>query len=139
MFNGGPSLGDIGGILDKFDLSFEGIIDEFLEYYNELKSDILSFDPDIQDLTKLKPMSLPRFADLLQLGSKKPATQFSPDFKAKLWDKISKKFPSAYYNGVRIPGLRNGQSLSEAFPRGLGFPGEFECILFAWLGRTYSL
>lgn len=124
-FDVGP-LGDIGGILDKFDISFEGLIDEFISYFHELKSDMLTLDRDRQDLIDLKPMSLSSIPDLLQLGSKKPATQFSPAFKAILWNKLILKFSTAFYNGVRIPGLPIGQSLSDTFPGGDGFPSEFK-------------
>lgn len=127
-FDAGP-LGSISTILNKFDLSFNGLLDEFLEIYNEFKDDTLSnLDIDIQVLVDLKPNSLPHFPDLLQLGSKKPATQFSPEFKAKLWEKLTLKFPGAYHNGVRIPGLSLGMSLNDEFPDGVGFPGEFRRI-----------
>ena len=72
-------------------------------------------EPDILDLISLKPLALSNFPDLLSLGSKKPTTQYSPKFKEKLWNKLVLKFPSAFFNGVRIPGLKPGQSLKDSF------------------------
>ena len=121
-FEGGP-LGDIGGILDKFDLDFSGLVDDFLDYYRELANATLSLETNILDLVELKPLSLSNFPDLSSLGSKKPATQYSPKFKEKVWNKLVLKFPSAFYNGVRIPGLEPGKSLAESFSA-KDFPSE---------------
>ena len=123
-FDGGP-LGELGGVLDKFNITFSGLIDDFLSYFEELTSDILDLDTDRQDLIQLKPPSLPAFSDLLQLGSKKPATQFSPDFKLLLWKKLTTKFTSPFYNGVRIPGLPIGKSLIDEYGSdGVDFPSK---------------
>ena len=125
-FNAGP-LGSISGVLDKFNLSFDNLLDELLKLYHELRSDLLNLETEVQLLVDLKPKSLSNYPDFMQLGSKIPATQFSSAFKAQLWSTLTTKFPTATYNGVSIPGLTNGMSLNDQFPNGNGFPSKFKC------------
>ena len=69
-FEGGP-FDDIGSVLDKFGLNFNtSLVDEFKEYYNSFKADILGMDGELQDLINLRPKSLSKYSELLQLGSK---------------------------------------------------------------------
>ena len=133
-FDAGP-LGPISGVLDKFNLSFDNLLDEFLNFYHELRSDLLNLETEVQLLVDLKPKSLSKFPDLMQLGSNVPATQFSPNFIAQLWSTLTTKFPEPTYNGVRIPGLPNGMSLDDQFPNGSGFPSKF-WLLYIYLLQT---
>ena len=120
----GP-LGNIEGILDKFDLDFTDLFDEFKGFYDDFKADILSGDSDLLALNSLKPFkSFSQFPSLLQLGSKNPSEQFSPDLKGLLWDKLSVEFANPTYNGVSVPSLPLGKSFLEAYPTRGDFPGK---------------
>jgi hypothetical protein len=121
-FSGGP-LGDIEGILDKFGLDFNDLLTAFTTSYDAFKIDLLNGSSERQELFNLRPISLPRFPSLLQIGSKKPATQYSPELKQKLWDKLNVAFPSATFNGVKIPNIPIGATFATTFPDG-DFPGE---------------
>ena len=134
--DGGP-LGEIAGILDKFNLDFGALINEFKDYYNKFKSDIISGDSEYQELIALKPISLPRFSNILQIGSKLPSVQYSPDLKGKLWDKLVLKFPSSTYNGVKIPNLPLGESFAVAFPTRGEFPGKSRLVFSLKFGRAW--
>ena len=121
--NGGP-LGNVSSVLDRFGLDFSSFIDEFLEYYDELKEDIAAIDPDLQALIQLKPKSLARFPAMLQLGSKKPSEQYGLPLRILLWNKLNAAFPDSMFNGVKIPELSIGKSFAEEFPSAADFPGE---------------
>ena len=73
-------------------------------------------DNDRQDLISLKPPSLPRFPNLLQIGSRKPSPVYSDAIKLKLLSKLKKRFKSPIFKGVQIPGLPLGQSFADAYP-----------------------
>jgi hypothetical protein len=121
-FEAGP-LGQIRGVLNQFGLDFSDCITEFTEYYEIFKADLLLGTQDQQDLFNLRPMTL-KFPSLLQLGSKRASDQYSPQLRGKLYDKLAEAFPSATFNGVKIPNLPLGQSFSETFPNRGEFPGE---------------
>ena len=125
-FDGGP-LNNIRGVLDKFDLSFDDLIDGYLKSFSNFTTDAssrqLNQDADLQELLKFKPSSLPKFPNLLQLGSKKPSVRYSPNFKRVLFRKLVKTFPASTYNGISIPGLELGKSLLDTFSDdGADFP-----------------
>ncbi len=105
-------------------MDFGSLLEEFKDYYNKFKSDLISGSLEYQELIALKPITLPRFSNLLQIGSRLPSVQYSPDLKGMIWDKLVEKFPSSTYNGVKIPNLPLGESFSVAFPTRGEFPGE---------------
>jgi hypothetical protein len=121
-FSGGP-LGEIEGILDKFGLDFNDLLAEFKTSYDTFKADLLGGSLEQQELFKLRPISLPRFPNILQIGSKKPAMQYSLELKQKLWDKLAAAFPSATFNGVKIPSIPIGATFAATFPD-RDFPGQ---------------
>ena len=122
-FSGGP-LGEIEGILDKFGLNFNDLINEFMERYNAFKTDLLSMTPDKVLLFEARPISLPRFPSILQIGSKKPSIQYSLELNHMLWDKLNAAFPNPTFNGVKIPNIPAGSTFAATFPRG-DFPGTY--------------
>jgi hypothetical protein len=121
-FVGGP-LGPINGILDKFGLDFNDLVSQFSDKYDSFKSDILNGSLERQELFNLRPISLPRFPSILQIGSRKPSVQYSQKLKAKLWNKLALSFPSTTFNGVKIPNIPVGETFATTFPGG-DFPGE---------------
>lgn len=121
-FSGGP-FGEIQGLLDKFGLNFDDLVTEFMDRYETFKDDISSLSDEQRGLFNLRPISLPRFPNILQIGSKKPSMQYSLELNNLLWDKLSIAFPSATFNGVKIPNIPSGQTFASTFPRG-DFPGE---------------
>ena len=121
-FNGGP-FGEIQGILDKFGLDFNDLIAEFRGRYDVFKADLLTMDIEMQSLFNLRPISLPRFPSILQIGSKFPSMTYSLELNYLLWDKLAATFPSSTFNGVKIPNIPSGSSFAVAFPRG-NFPGK---------------
>ena len=121
-FSGGP-LGEIQGILDKFGLNFNDLIGEFMGRYDIFKADIMELSLELQNLFNLRPISLPQFPNILQIGSKRPSTQYSLKLNNILWDKLSTTFPYPTFNGVKIPNLPSGLTFAATFPRGI-FPGE---------------
>ena len=121
-FDGGP-LGNLSTILGDFDFSFGGFLEEYLTLFDNFTSDTSNArDPDLPALADLKPSS-GLFPRLLQLGSKKPSDQLSSKLKARIWNKLILEFPSATWNGVRIPGLALGKTLEDTFDED-NFPGE---------------
>lgn len=122
-FSGGP-LGEIQGVLDGFGLNLTSMFEEFKSYYDDFKSDILSGGSEYQALVNLKPISLPRFSGLLQLGSKLPSVQYSPQLTKLLWDKLQTTFSSTTYNGVKIPDIPLGETFKMAYPTRGDFPGK---------------
>lgn len=138
-FEAGP-LGQISGVLNQFGLDFSEFITEFTEYYEIFKDDLLLGTQDQQDLFNLRPMTL-KFPSLLQLGSKRASDQYSPQLRGKLYDKLAEAFPSATFNGVKIPNLPLGQSFSETFPNRGEFPGEifYDGILHVDIGPFLTL
>lgn len=122
-FDGGP-LGSIDGVLDKFGLDFSDVIAEFNDTFYAFETDISSGTNALFDL---RPINLPQFSSLLQIGSKHPSVQYSPELKGKLWDRLSTTFTSSTFNGVKIPNLDLGQTFSTAYPNRGDFSGE--CIL----------
>lgn len=121
-FEAGP-LGQINGILNKFGLNVTGLVDEFRSSYDAFKTDLLSATPEQLDLFNLRPISLPRFPNILQIGSKKPAIQYSPELKEKLLNKLVEAFPSDMFNGVKIPNIPIGETFADTFSAS-DFPGE---------------
>lgn len=121
-FEGGP-LGPMDGILDKFGIDLNDLISQFSDEHNAFKNDILNGSLEQQELFNLRPISLPRFPSILQIGSKKPSVQYSSKLKAILWEKLALSFPSTTFNGVKIPNIPLGETFSTAFPNG-DFPGE---------------
>lgn len=121
-FIGGP-FGEIQGILDKFGLDFNDMIGEFTDSFDIFQADVLKLSIERQNLFNLRPVSLPQFPNILQIGSKKPSTQYSLQLNNILWDKLSTTFPSLSFNGVKIPNIPSGLTFSSTFPRGK-FPGE---------------
>ena len=125
-FSGGP-LGDIEGIFDKFGLDFDGLATEFINKYNAFTTDLLNFTPEQQLIFNLRPVSLPQFSNILQIGSKIPSIQYSVELKNILWDKLDAAFPSLTYNGVKIPNIPSGQTFAATFPS-RDFPGKDHAI-----------
>ena len=124
-FDAGP-LGNIEGILAKFDLNFSDLLTELKGFYDDFKADILAGDSDFLELYDLKPFKgFSQFPALLQLGSKTSSDQFSPDLKGILWDRLSMEFASPNYNGVRVPSLPHGLSFTDAYPNRGDFPGTY--------------
>ena len=121
-FDGGP-FGEIEGILDDFGLDFNELITEFLSSYNTFKDDLLNSSLSEQLIFELRPISLPRFPSILQIGSKKPSAQYSSELNKLLWDKLSATFSSSTFNGVKIPNIPPGSTFAATFPRG-EFPGK---------------
>ena len=121
-FSGGP-FGEIQGVLDKFGLNFNDMVTEFMSRYETFKNDVASLSPEQQGLFNLRPISLPRFPSILQIGSKKPSIKYSLELNNLLWDKLVYAFPSATFNGVKIPNIPSGQTFATTFPRG-DFPGK---------------
>jgi hypothetical protein len=124
-FDVGP-IGDFGGkiegLLDKFGLDFGSFISDFKADYTSFSDNLVSqSNVELPELISLKPPSLARFGNLLQIGSKKPSPQFSLPLKEKLWNKLHTTFPSYLYNGVPVPGLSLGVTFQEAYPT----PGDF--------------
>lgn len=91
----------------------------------------MGLDADLQQLIRLKPKSLSRFTELLQLGSKNPSVAYSTELKGLLWDKLVATFPNATHNGVRIPGLKLGETFLGAYPDRGAFPVEQFTVLIA--------
>lgn len=120
-FRGGP-LGNISGVLDRFDLSFTELLHEFNDTYNGFKMDISSGTSDLFDL---RPINLPRFSSILQIGSKHPSVQYSLELKKKLWQKLNATFTSSTFNGVKIPGLDLGETFADKYPTDEDFPGDY--------------
>ena len=123
-FSGGP-FGEIEGILDKFGLDFNDLMAEFKGRYNVFKADLLTVDIEMQSLFNLRPISLPRFPSILQIGSKFPSISYSLELNHLLWDKLAATFPSPTFNGVKIPHIPSGSTFAVAFPR-----GKFQVELF---------
>ena len=121
-FSGGP-FGEIQGILDQFGLNFDDLTTEFMSKYNAFKTDLLDLSPDQELIFNLRPISLPRFPNILQIGSKMPSMQYSSELNGLLWDKLALVFPSPTFNGVKIPNIPSGLAFNETFPRG-EFPGK---------------
>lgn len=121
-FDGGP-LGKIQGVLDQLGLNFNDLMMEFMDSYNTFKADLVNSSSELQLVFALRPISLPRFPNILQIGSKIPSTQYSLELNHLLWDKLDAAFPYSTYNGVKIPNIPTGLTFAAAFPRGK-FPGE---------------
>ena len=121
-FNGGP-FGEIQGILDQFGLNFNDLISEFMGRYNSFKADLLTMDIDMQKIFNLRPISLPQFPSILQIGSKLSSIQYSLELNNLLWDKLAAAFPWPTFNGVTIPNIPSGQTFATTFSRGK-FPGK---------------
>ena len=138
-FDGGP-LGPIDGVLDKFNFNFATtLLEDFKSYHDSFKTDRLGMDDELQALISLKPKSLSRFTELLQIGSKKSSDQYSSELNGILWDKLVATFPSSMHNGVKIPGLSLGQSFEDAFPFRGDFPVEqFLPLIGVAYGRAIS-
>lgn len=92
-FDGGP-FGEIQGILDKFGIDLSDMISAFLSEYNTFKTDLLDLTPN-KTMFELRPISLPRFPSILQIGSKKPSAQYSLELKNLLWDELDATFGSS--------------------------------------------
>lgn len=116
-FSAGP-FGEIRGILDKFGLDFNDLINEFMSRYEAFKEDLLGMIPEMQLTFELRPISLPRFPSILQIGSKLPSFQYSLELNLMLWDKLNIAFPYPTFNGVKIPNLPSGFTFAMTFPRG---------------------
>ena len=138
-FDGGP-LGKITGVLDGFGLNFAAdMLDDFKSYYQSFDMDVLAMDDELQKIFHLRPKSLSRYTELLQIGSKKPSDQYSNALKELLWDKLVTAFPMPTHNGVQIPGLGLGQSFREAFPdRGIFPVNRFLPLIAVSYGRASS-
>ena len=121
-FSGGP-LGEIVGIFDNIGLDFDNMMEEFVRRYDTFKADLSTLTPEKQTLFNLRPVSLPRFPSILQLGSRLPSAQFSPEISNLLWDKLSATFPSPTFNGVKLPHIPSGLTFAATFSRG-EFPGK---------------
>lgn len=118
--------GQIEGILDKFGLDFGGLVADFKADYAAFKDNLdnqTSFE--LEDIINLKPKSLAKFGNLLQIGSKVPSPQLSFELKYQLWDKLVATFPSYQHNGVPVPGLALGQNFQSAFPVRGDFPVQY--------------
>jgi hypothetical protein len=87
-FSGGP-LGEIQGILGSFGLDFNDLITEFMSRYEMFKADLLNMSLEKQLTFNLRPISMPRFPSILQIGSKIPSIQYSMDLNLMLWDKLN--------------------------------------------------
>lgn len=87
-FSGGP-FGEIQGILDSFGLDFNDLITEFMSRYEMFKADLLNMSLDKQLAFNLRPISMPRFPSILQIGSKIPSIQYSMNLNLMLWDKLN--------------------------------------------------
>lgn len=122
-FSGGP-FGEIQGILDQFGLNFNDLITEFMDKFNAFKTDLLDMSSEQQLIFNLRPISLPRFPSILQIGSKMPSMQYSSELNGLLWDKLAATFPSATFNGVKIPNIPSGLAFADTFPSRGEFPGE---------------
>ena len=122
-FSGGP-FGEIQGILDQFGLNFNDLITEFMDKFNAFKTDLLDMSSEQQLIFNLRPISLPRFPSILQIGSKMPSMQYSSELNGLLWDKLAATFPSVTFNGVKIPNIPSGLAFADTFPSRGEFPGE---------------
>lgn len=123
-FSGGP-LGEIQGVFDNFGLNFDGLIEEFMEKYSAFSADFGNLSMERQLIMNLRPIALPRFPAILQIGSKLPSTQYSLELNYILWDKLAATFRSSTFNGVKIPNIPVGTTFATTFPR-----GEFPVELF---------
>jgi hypothetical protein len=121
-FNGGP-FGEIQGILNNFGLDFNGMINEFKSRYQAFNTDLQNMSDEKRSIFKARPISLPRFPSILQIGSKVPSIQYSFELNAILWDKLNTVFPNPTFNGVSIPNIPPGSTFAETFQRG-DFPGK---------------
>jgi len=121
-FSGGP-LGEIQGLLDQFGLNFNDLITEFMDRHNTFMADLVHFSQEKEYIFQRRPLSLPQFPNILQIGSKMPSAQYSMELNYVLWDKLAAAFPWPTFNGVKIPNIPFGRTFSTAFPRGK-FPGE---------------
>lgn len=119
-FDTGP-LKSINGVLDQFGLNFSGLLADFNETFQLFQQDILHGSNDLFDL---RPISLPRFPNILQIGSKMPSMQYSSGLKTKLWNKLAQAFPAAMFNGVKVPVLELGETFLSRFPTTDDFPGD---------------
>ena len=72
-------------------------------------TDSMASDPSRVGMLKLKPHSFARYANSLQVGSKKSSHQYSTRFKSMVYEKLIASFPDSQYDGVLIPGLPLGQ------------------------------
>jgi hypothetical protein len=118
-FNTGP-LGNIDGVLDKFGLNLTELIADFNGTFNSFNDDLFN---GTNDLFELRPINLPRFSDVLQIGSKKASAKYSPKLRAELWDRLVKTFQHSTYNGVKIPGLGLGETFIQKYKDRGVFPG----------------
>lgn len=137
LFDGGP-LGEIQGILDKFGLNFNDLISKFLDRYNAFEADLLESSSERQLIFERRPIYLPRFPQILQIGSKMPSAQYSLELNHILWDKLTAVFPSPTFNGVSIPNIPIGQTFATTFSRGK-FPGEDDVFVFDNLTSSSTL
>jgi hypothetical protein len=131
-FSGGP-FGEIQGILDSFGLDLNDLIAEFMSRYELFKADLLNMSPDMQLAFNLRPISMPRFPSILQIGSKIPSIQYSMDLNLMLWDKLNVAFPHPTFNGVKIPNVPSGLTFAATFPRG-DFPSKYIVQLYHFQG-----
>lgn len=139
-FSGGP-LGEIQGILDKFGLNFNDLTAKFMDSYNSFKTDLLDNNSERQLIFELRPISLPRFPNILQIGSKMPSIQLSLGLSNIIWDKLAAVFTSPTFNGVKIPNIPIGNTFADTFPRGK-FPGEccfWHCFIHPYLCYAQDL
>lgn len=123
-YDAGP-LGNIVGILDRYNIGFDDIVEGFMAFYDEFRMDAVGGDPELQELNEFKTFgAFSRFPALLELGSKNPAEQYPPDLQSLLWDKLVEEFPRSNYNGAKIPNLPLGSTFQETYPTRGDFPGE---------------
>jgi hypothetical protein len=134
-FSGGP-FGEIQGILDSFGLDLNDLIAEFMSRYELFKADLLNMSPDMQLAFNLRPISMPRFPSILQIGSKIPSIQYSMDLNLMLWDKLNAAFPHPTFNGVKIPNVPSGLTFAATFPRG-DFPSKYIVQLYYFQGMIH--
>ena len=115
--------GNIEGVLNKFGLDFGSFVDGFKMDFSSFKDNVANYSSvEMTEIFDLKPLSLARFGNLLQIGSKRPSAQFKLPLKQKLWDKLQAQFPSYLYHGIPVPGLPVGLSFGEAYPDRGDFP-----------------
>ncbi|EJK77783.1 hypothetical protein THAOC_00363, partial [Thalassiosira oceanica] len=119
-FDVGP-FGNFATILDKFDIGFSGLLDEYIELFDAFAVGFEGIDASLRDH---KPPKMARFPSLHELGSRFPSPQLSLELKGLIWDRLVTAFPAPTFNGVQIPGLQRGLSFEDTYVTRGDFPLE---------------
>ena len=91
-------------------------MEEFYGLYQAFLDDFLELNVELRNLIGLRPINLPRFPSLLEIGSKLPTIAYPDELLGVLWDKLVASFPNPTFNGLRIPSLGAFDTFLDAFP-----------------------